>query len=86
MGSIIGQHDADPVGHGFDKVAQEITCSFAQGFAMKLDEGEFARAINGHEEIEPAFRRLHFGDIDVEEADGVALELLTPGFVTRDLR
>ena len=65
MGAIIGQHDADLVRHGFDKVPQEITCSFAKGFAMKLDEGEFARAINGHEEIEPAFRRLHFGNVDV---------------------
>ena len=43
---------------------------------MKLDEGEFARAIIGHKEKEPAFRGLHLGNVDVKGADGIAFELL----------
>ena len=38
--------------------------------------GELACSIDGHEEIELAFSRLHLGDVDVEVADRVALEFL----------
>lgn len=76
MGAIVGQDDVDPVGHDFDNMAQKVGGGLAKGLAMQLDEGEFARAINGHEEIEPALRRLHLGDVDMEETDGIALELL----------
>ena len=72
----LGQHDVDPVGHGFSKMPQKIGGGSAQGLAMKFDEGEFACAINGHEKIKPAFRGLHLGNVDVKKADGVALELL----------
>ena len=40
---------------------EKIGGGSAQGFAMQLDEGEFARAINGQEEIQPAFRSLPLG-------------------------
>lgn len=43
---------------------------------MKLDENEFARAINGYEEVEPTFCGLHLGNVDVKVADGIAFELL----------
>lgn len=43
---------------------------------MELYEGEFARAINGHDEIAPAFLRLKLGNIDVKEAGRVGFELL----------
>ena len=49
----LGQHDADPVRHGFNKVLEKVGGGSAQGFAMKFDAGEFACPINGHEEIEP---------------------------------
>ena len=42
---------------------------------MQLDEGEFARPINGNEEVEPAFRRLHLGNVDMKKADGIGFEL-----------
>jgi len=79
MGAIIGQCDVDLVGHGLDKMLEKISCGSAQGFAMQLDEGEFACAINGYEEVEPALRRLHLGNVYVEEADGVGFELLLRG-------
>ena len=99
MGAVIGQHDADPVRHGFNKVLEKVGGGSAQGLAMKFDEGEFACPINGNEEIEPAFRRLHLGNVpsrglkpnhcratDVEKADGIALELLFGGPITFDIR
>jgi hypothetical protein len=42
---------------------------------MKLDEGEFAHPIDSDEHVELAFGGLHLGDIDMEEADRIALEL-----------
>jgi hypothetical protein len=42
---------------------------------MQLDEGELGRAVDGHEEVELALLGPQLGDIDVEEADRVALEL-----------
>lgn len=58
MGAVVGQQDGQPVGHGRDKMAEKIGGGLAQGLAMKLDEGEFGRAVNGHEEIEPALGGL----------------------------
>jgi hypothetical protein len=43
---------------------------------MQLDKGESARAINGHQQVEPVLLGMHLGDVDVEVADGIALELL----------
>jgi hypothetical protein len=42
---------------------------------VKFNERELRRPINGNEEIEPALDSLHFGDIDMEEADRIDLEL-----------
>ncbi len=53
---------------------------------MKLNERELRRPINGDEEIEPARGSLHFGDVDVEEADGVDLELLLGDRLAPDMR
>ena len=53
MGAIVGQHDVDFARHGLGKMSEKITRGFAQSFAMKLDEDEFACAINGNKEIEP---------------------------------
>jgi hypothetical protein len=62
--------DGDPVGHGLNKMSENIGGSLAQGLAMKRNEGELARAINGHEEIKPALGGPYLGDVDLEEAVG----------------
>src|SRR5215469_17159607 len=47
----------------------------------QLDEGEFAGTVHSHKKVEAALRRLDFGDVDVEIADGVAFKFLLGGFV-----
>lgn len=49
----------------------------AIGLFDELCEGEFRRAVYGHKEIQLAFPRLYFGDIDVKEADRVGFEFLS---------
>lgn len=42
----------------------------------KLSEGELGSSADGYEEIKPAFSRMHIGNVNVEIADRIALELL----------
>jgi hypothetical protein len=53
--------------------------------AVKFNNRELRRPIDGNEEIEPSFGSLHFGDIDMEEADRINLELLFGGLLTPDI-
>ena len=52
---------------------------------MQLGEDEFARAVDGDEEVELAFLGADLGDVDVEEADRVGLEGLLARLVAVDL-
>ena len=42
---------------------------------MQLNEGELGNPIDGGQEIEPSLGGLDFGDVDVEVAERVGLEL-----------
>jgi hypothetical protein len=66
LNTIIGEHNVDPVGHGGDQVAQKRCCGHFPGFRVQLDVGEFGGAIDGDEEIQLAFSRLNFSNINVE--------------------
>jgi hypothetical protein len=41
---------------------------------VQLDKGELGRAVDGHEEVELALLGPDLGNVDVEEADWIALE------------
>ncbi len=56
------------------------------GLFLQPDKGEFARAVNGYKEMKLALGGLNLGDVDVEVADGIALEFLLRGHVARDVR
>jgi hypothetical protein len=51
------------------------------GLVDELSDRELGSSINGDEEIEFALRDLHFGDVDVEEADRIGFELPPRFFV-----
>ena len=85
MDAIVGEHDLDPVGHGGDKGLQVG----ARGRRICFVDDERPRlggAVDRDEEIELALRRLHFGDVDVEEADRIGLELALGRSFAFDLR
>ena len=85
MGAVVGEHRVDLVRHGRDQGPQEVARHPPCGFLMQLGEGELARAIDGDEQVEPPFFRMHLGDVDVEVADRVGLELLLGRLVTGHL-
>ena len=82
----IGQDRVDLVGHGFEHVLEELACSLSVIFFNELSNGELGRPVDADEQIELPFAGLHLCDIDVKEADRVALELLPLGLVTLDIR
>ncbi len=73
------------IGYGFDQVSQELSRRHLTGFGMQLRIGELGCPVDCHEEVELAFGRLDLGDIDMEVADRVALELPLRGLVTFDI-
>jgi hypothetical protein len=52
----------------------------------ELSDGELGRPVDADEQIELALGGLRLRNIDVEEADGIAFELLVLGLVTLDIR
>ncbi len=52
---------------------------------MQLDEGELAGAVGCHEHVQSALLGADLSDVDVEEADWVALELAPLGLVAFDI-
>lgn len=84
--AVVGQDFGDPVGDRFDEMAQEVASGAPFGFSVKLDEGELAGPIDGDEHVELALRGLYLGDVGVEEADRVALELRFDWLLAFDLR
>ena len=50
-------------------------------FFDQFDYGELRSSVDGHEEVELALGGPHLGQVDVEEADRIAVELLPPGLV-----
>ena len=53
---------------------------------MQLDESELRRPVDCDEHVQLAFRGAHLGNVDVEEADRIGLELLLCGLVALRLR
>ena len=48
----------------------------ALGAGVEFGKGDFARAVNDHEEVLLAFLCLHLGKIDVQVANRIVFELL----------
>ena len=75
VGSVVGQDDVDLVRNGFDEMTQEIAGVAPLGRLREARRRRICCPIDSDEHIELAFGGLHLGDIDMEEADRIALEL-----------
>lgn len=82
---IIRQNSVDRVGHSGDQRDEECGSRCSAGPGYKLDKSELAGPVDRHIEIELAFGGTHFGDVDVEIADRVGLELPLRFLVARHL-
>ena len=75
LDAVVGQYRVDRVGHGLYQGDEEGRGRRPAGLRDKLDEGELAGPVDRDIEIELAFGGADLGDVDVEVADRVGLEL-----------
>jgi hypothetical protein len=85
LDAIVGQDGVDLVWNGCDEGDEKGRRRDTVRLLDELDEGELAGPVDGNEEMKLASGGLHLGDIDVEEADRVAFELLPGGLVGVDI-
>jgi hypothetical protein len=76
LDAVISQDGVNAVRHGFQQVFEELPRCPSTGLVDELGDRKFARAVIADKQVEFAFCSLHLSDIDVEEADRVALEAL----------
>src|SRR4051794_22530825 len=62
-------------------VSEEVAGDAAGDPLMQLNKGELGRAVDGDQQIELALFGSDFREVDMEEADRVALELGAPRLV-----
>ena len=75
VGSVVGEDRVDLVGDGGDEAAQEVSGGPARDLFVQFDEGELRGPIDCNDEIELALSGSNLGDVDMEIADRIDLEL-----------
>ena len=73
--SVVGKHCVHLVGSCCCQRPEEFASNPPRGILHKLNENELGRPIDCDEETELSLGRLHLGNVDVEVADRIALEL-----------
>jgi len=86
LDAVVGQDRVDLVGHGLEHVLEELLGRLPVSRCNELGDRELGCPVDAHEEVELSLDGLHLGNVDVEEPDGVALELLALGLVAFDIR
>ena len=76
LNAVIGENRVDRVRDNRDQVLQECGRGVPVRLLMELRERKLRSSMDRNEQIEFAFSGAHFGDVDVEVADWVALERL----------
>lgn len=74
--TIVGQHHVDFVGHCLNQSLQEICRHASCGSFMELYEDALRCSIDSDKQMQLALCSPDFGDVYMEGADGISLELL----------
>jgi hypothetical protein len=86
LNAVVGEHGVNFVRNGFYQRRQEGGGGRSAGLLHKLYEGELAGPVDRNIQIQLAFGRSDFGNVDVEVADRIGLELLLARLVAFDFR
>ena len=71
--------------YSLEKIAQKTAGGRCSCLLMKFDESELRDAVDGDEHVQLALLSAHFGDIDMEIANRIGLELLLLRLLTLDI-
>src|ERR1700683_1573883 len=74
------------IGDGGEQATQEISGGPPRDFLMQFDEGELRRPVDGDDEMELALSGSDLGEVDMEIADRMGLELTLGRSLAFDLR
>lgn len=86
LDAVVGDNSVDLIGNGLEHVPQKLPGSAPVSLPYELGHRELSGAVNADEEIELALGSLRLGDVNVEEADRLAPELLALRLVAADVR
>lgn len=86
LDAVVGEHGMDTIRNGLDKGSEERSggshvCPFDE-----LDHSELRSPVDSNEQVELAFGSSNLGQVDVEEADRIGVELLPLGLVAFHVR
>ena len=85
LDTVVGQHGVDAVRNGCNERFKKGRSGPHVGLFDEFNHGELRGSVDGHEQVELAFGGSDLGQVDVEEADRIGIELLPPGLVTLDI-
>jgi hypothetical protein len=83
--AVLGEHGLDAVRNGFHERFEEGCGSLHIGLFHEFDHSELRGPVDGHEQVELALGGSHLGQVDVKEADRIAIELLPSRLVALDV-
>jgi hypothetical protein len=86
VGSVVGEDSVDLARDSLNPVAQEVPSRAASHLLVQFDEGELRRPVDCDDEIELTFSGSHLGEVNMEIADGIGLELALGRGFAFDLR
>ena len=84
--AVISEHGVDAIWNGLDESFEEGGGSSHVGLFNQIHNNKLRGPVDRNEQVELAFGGPHLGQIDVEEADRIGIELLPLGFVAFDVR
>ena len=65
---------------------EELSGRLSDSGCNELSDGELGRPVDANEQVKLAFGGLYFGNVDVEDADGIAFKLLAPWLIALNIR
>jgi hypothetical protein len=86
LNAVVGEDRMDGVRNSINEIVQELLRDGSCSPHVKFNIGKLAGSVDGHEEMELAFCGSDFGNVDMEVANRISLELLLRSLVAFDFR
>jgi hypothetical protein len=85
LDAVVGEHGVDAIWNCFHERVEERGGRSHVGSFHEFHDSELRCAVDGYEQVELALGGPHLGQVDVEEADLIAVELLLTRLIALDL-
>ena len=86
MGAVVGQHRIDLVGTAATRCRRKSEAVLRATLLVQFHKRELGRAVDRHQQIEPALPGSDFNGVDVKDADRVGLDIALDRSLALDLR